>query len=123
MYLILHGDLADFSRREVRIIANIARYHRKADPGDKHPQFARLPASAQRIVRIGAGLLRVADGLDRSHGSVVSSIRCRVGRKRVEIGVKSRSDAELEIWGARNKVKLLGKMLGRQISVRQKPGH
>ncbi len=32
MYLILHGDLKNFSDDEIKVVANIARYHRKADP-------------------------------------------------------------------------------------------
>jgi exopolyphosphatase/guanosine-5'-triphosphate,3'-diphosphate pyrophosphatase len=122
MYLILHGDLKDFSRNEVEIIANIARYHRKSEPAKKHAEFAALSPKAQRIVEVGAALLRVADGLDRSHGSVVSSVRCRVGRKRVEIAVKSKSDAELEIWGARNKAPFLSRVLKRTIAFHAREG-
>ena len=39
-YLILNGGLKNFSREEIEIIANIARYHRKAGPKDSHRQFA-----------------------------------------------------------------------------------
>ena len=121
MYLILHGDLKNFSREEVRIIANIARYHRKSDPTPKHRKFARLPARARKIVEVGGGILRIADGLDRSHGSVVSDIQCTIRKKRVEIAVKSRSDAELEIWGARNKSSLLSSQIDRAIRFRALP--
>jgi exopolyphosphatase/guanosine-5'-triphosphate,3'-diphosphate pyrophosphatase len=116
MYLILHGDLKDFSRTEVEIIANIARYHRKSEPTKKHPEFEALSPKARRIVKVGAALLRVADGLDRSHGSVVSSVRCKIGRKRLEISVRSKSDAELEVWGARNKAPFLARILRRGIT-------
>src|SRR4029453_10191595 len=47
MYLILHGDLKEFSREEVRIIASIARYHRKSFPATKHKPFASLSAASQ----------------------------------------------------------------------------
>jgi exopolyphosphatase/guanosine-5'-triphosphate,3'-diphosphate pyrophosphatase len=55
------------------------------------------------VVRIGAALLRVADGLDRSHSGVVTGLSCQISRKRVEITLKARGDAELELWGARSK--------------------
>jgi exopolyphosphatase/guanosine-5'-triphosphate,3'-diphosphate pyrophosphatase len=119
MYLILNGDLKDFTRGEIRIIGNIARYHRKSPPTKKHAEFAKLPERAQRIVEIGAALLRVADGLDRSHGGVVSSVKCKITRKRLEIAVNSKSDAELEIWGGRNKAPLLAKLLGKSITFHQ----
>lgn len=116
MYLILNGDLKDFSPNEVRVIGNIARYHRKSAPTKKHSEFAELSPRGQKIVKVGAALLRVADGLDRSHGAVVSSVKCKVGRKRVEIVVNSKSDAELEIWGARNKAPMLSELLEREIT-------
>ena len=103
MYLILNGNLKNFTREEVRIIANIARYHRKARPTAKHKAFARLSAEGRRVVRIGAALLRIADGLDRSHSGVVTGLTCRIDRKRVEVTLKARGDAELELWGARSK--------------------
>ncbi len=119
MYLILNGDLKDFTRNEIRIIGNIARYHRKSGPAKKHAEFARLSPHGQRIVEIGAVLLRIADGLDRSHGAVVSSVKSKVGRKRIDIVVNSKSDAELEIWGARNKAPMLAKLLGHAITFHQ----
>jgi exopolyphosphatase/guanosine-5'-triphosphate,3'-diphosphate pyrophosphatase len=102
-YLILHGDLKNFSREEVRIIASIARYHRKTKPEVAHKEFAKLSTSARRVVRVGAALLRIADGLDRSHSAVVSSLSVEITRKRVEITLKAKGDAELELWGARSK--------------------
>jgi len=102
-YLILHGDLKNFTREEIGIIANIARYHRKAKPKLSHKQFAKLSQQARKVVKVGAALLRIADGLDRSHSNVVTSLTCNITRKRVEITLKARGDAELELWGARSK--------------------
>jgi exopolyphosphatase/guanosine-5'-triphosphate,3'-diphosphate pyrophosphatase len=102
-YLILHGDLKNFSREEIRIIANIARFHRKSMPKMSHKNFAALPAAARKVVRVGAALLRIADGLDRSHSNVVTGLSCQISRKRVEVTLKAKGDAELELWGARSK--------------------
>ena len=35
-YLIKHSDLAGFTAEEIEIIANIARYHRRALPDSDH---------------------------------------------------------------------------------------
>jgi exopolyphosphatase/guanosine-5'-triphosphate,3'-diphosphate pyrophosphatase len=115
MYLILHGNLKDFSREEVRVIANIARYHRKAKPTATHPEFAPLGANARRVVRVGAALLRLADGLDRSHSGVVTGLSCRLTGKRLEVILKARGDAELELWGARSKRALFADVFGRTL--------
>jgi exopolyphosphatase/guanosine-5'-triphosphate,3'-diphosphate pyrophosphatase len=118
MYLILNGGLKNFTPEEIGVIANIARYHRKAAPKAAHRQFAKLSSRAQRVVRIGAALLRVADGLDRSHGSVVSSVKSEVSGKKVELTVKARGDAELEIWGARSKMDMFKDVFKRKLRVR-----
>src|SRR5262249_34675935 len=104
MYLIRHGNLKDFTGEEIDIIANVARYHRKAKPKPSHDAYTALSSKSQKVVRVGASLLRLADGLDRSHASVVSSLKCRIKKQKVEVSVKARADAELEIWGARRKM-------------------
>ena len=119
MYLILHGGLKNFTREEIRIIANIARYHRKVRPEISHREFAKLSAHGQRVVQIGAGLLRIADGLDRSHSSVVGGLKTKLRKKRIDISVKARGDAELEIWGARNKSEMLEEVLERTTRITQ----
>jgi exopolyphosphatase/guanosine-5'-triphosphate,3'-diphosphate pyrophosphatase len=117
MYLILHGDLKSFSEDEVRVIANIARYHRKATPKTKHEEYSQLPARLRRMVDVGSALLRLSDGLDRSHCSVIQEIRCRVDdKKRIKCVLTARSDAELEIWGARRKMAWFKEVFGRRIS-------
>jgi len=104
MYLVLHGNLKNFDGEEVRIIANIARYHRGTPPESDHADFMTLSEKAKKVVLVGAGLLRIADGLDRSHSSVVESLRLIIKKQKVEIRLRTRSDAELEIWGARRKL-------------------
>ena len=117
-YLILNGDLRDFTQQEVAVIANIARYHRKGKPKKRHKRYAALSASDRRLVDVGAAILRVADGLDRSHSSVVQGLRVRLDkarkgeREKLRVVLNARSDAELEVWGARRKRKLLEQVFG-----------
>jgi exopolyphosphatase/guanosine-5'-triphosphate,3'-diphosphate pyrophosphatase len=119
MYLIMHGDLKGFNDQELLIMANIARYHRKAKPKLSHSQFAELPSRARRVVAVGASLLRLADGLDRSHCSVVSSLACTVRRRKIDVRIRARGDAELEIWGAQRKMELFAETFGRTVSFRE----
>lgn len=116
MYLILHGSLKGFTPEEVQVMANIVRYHRKSGPKVSHESFAALSAKARQVVRTGAALLRISDGLDRSHCSVVSSISCSIHRRKVDVTIKSRGDAELEIWGGRRKMDLFADTFGRSLS-------
>jgi len=115
MYLIQHGRLKNFSEEEVKIIANVARYHRKAEPKKSHDAYTSLSSWGRRVVDVGASLLRIADGLDCSHASAIAKIQCRIREDRVKCLLTTKTDAELEIWGARRKMKLFEKVFSRKI--------
>jgi exopolyphosphatase/guanosine-5'-triphosphate,3'-diphosphate pyrophosphatase len=110
MYLILNGDLKGFTGEEVSVIAHIARYHRRKSPTREHDSYDRLTPRARKIVDVGAALLRLADGLDRSHSSVIQGLRCKVEDGTVKCILSAKSDAELEVWGARRKMKWFKKV-------------
>ena len=105
-HLIMNGDVRGFSTREVELIANVARYHRRAFPKKKHPNFARLDKGERRLVRRLAGILRVADGLDRAHAQTVRGVRCRVGDGWTRITVSAARNPAIELDDAQRKAEL-----------------
>src|SRR5437867_1465828 len=105
-HLIMHGDLLGFSSREIELIANVARYHRRAPPKKTHANFARLDRGERRLVRRLSGVLRVADGLDRAHGQVLQGVRCRVGDGWVRMLVRATRDPAIELEDAKRKAGL-----------------
>ncbi len=104
-YLIRNAEMLGFTENEKEIIANVARYHRKSHPKAKHEDFSKLSADDQLVVRKLAAILRIADGLDRSHTSSINEIGAKLSSKLVEFTLSSTNDAniELEIWGAESK--------------------
>ncbi len=116
MYLIQHGSLKDFEPEEVRIIAQIARYHRKAKPKPAHESFAQLSPEARKTVRVGAAILRIADGLDTTQCAAISGVRVRVRKRRVTLRLSARGDTEMELWAARRKMDLFCDVFDRSIS-------
>lgn len=82
--LILKAELP-FDKRKQLIIACIARYHRRALPKDKHAHFAALSPVDQYRVTVLSAILRVADGLDRTHRNVVQDLACEITRRRLTI--------------------------------------
>ena len=77
-YLIKNGDLRGFDPQETEVIALIARYHRQATPKKSHDGFGDLPRPLRKTVRALAAMVRLAEGLDRSHAQALggSSSRC-----------------------------------------------
>ncbi|HBH80573.1 MAG TPA: exopolyphosphatase, partial [Nitrospira sp.] len=55
------------------------------------------PPRLQRTVKILASLLRIADGLDRTHFSLIQRLQVKLG-KLVTIDVQLTGDAEMELW-------------------------
>jgi exopolyphosphatase/guanosine-5'-triphosphate,3'-diphosphate pyrophosphatase len=105
-HLIMHCELAGFSAREVELIANVARYHRRALPKSSHENFRRLDKNERNLVRCLSGILRVADGLDRTHSQCVTGLRCEVTEGTVRVVLDSSLDPQVEVWDAERKAEL-----------------
>lgn len=125
-YVVRNSEqLTGFSQHEIELIAVIARYHRKSQPSDKHAEFAALSKRDKQLVRVLAGLLRIAIGLDRRHAATVQSVRVFVDAdaKTVRIEPISGPDAdlELEIFAARERSQLLAKAFGFDIEIMEAP--
>jgi exopolyphosphatase/guanosine-5'-triphosphate,3'-diphosphate pyrophosphatase len=117
-HLIMHSDLAGWSAREIEVIANIVRYHRRAFPKKSHTNFARLGKPDQRLVRRLAGLLRVAAALNRSHQQLVTDVRCHARKDRVTVVVIAKQEPLVELWDARRKAGLFEKAFGVRLTVK-----
>jgi len=75
-YLIKSSAMNSFSKTDLDLIANVARYHRKAHPSQKHLGFSQLHPDQQQIVRKLSAILRVADSLDYTHDQTVKAVSC-----------------------------------------------
>jgi exopolyphosphatase/guanosine-5'-triphosphate,3'-diphosphate pyrophosphatase len=75
-YLIKSSGMNSFSKTDLDLVANVARYHRKAHPSQKHLAFSQLHPEQQQIVRKLSAILRVADSFDYRHDQVVKAVSC-----------------------------------------------
>lgn len=118
-YLICHSDMLGFNNEELEIIANIARYHRKSHPKLKHDNFAKLNAINKDKVRKLAGILRVADGLDRGHSSAVADIKLEKSGNEINLFLKPNNSADLtlEIWGANMRKELFEESFNLKLNI------
>lgn len=108
-----------FTNSEAEIIANIARYHRKSHPKKKHEGFQKLSPANQSIVKVLAGILRIAEGIDRRQQQLISAIRAETQNGEVSVFLiysKNSEDPDIELWGAARRKLLLEEALGKQIN-------
>lgn len=118
--LIMRADLPGLDEREQRIVANVARYHRGARPKLKHKGFAALDADDREVVEVLGGLLRLADGLDRSHTDAVRDVDARLDGDELTLLVDCPFGCGSEVWAGEKKGRFLGEVLGLRIRVRER---
>ena len=84
---ILKLQINFLNKREKTMVALSARYHRKAIPKKSHKHFKDLNKTEQKTVNTLAAILRIADGLDRSHSSIVKEVTSKLEPARVILTV------------------------------------
>jgi exopolyphosphatase/guanosine-5'-triphosphate,3'-diphosphate pyrophosphatase len=116
-HLIMHADLPGFSPHQVELIANVARYHRRAFPKKSHENLARLPADERRLIARLSGILRIADGLDRTHAQSVTGVKVRALRDRLRLSIEAKSSPQVECADAERKSDLFRKAFGTEVEL------
>ena len=114
-YLIKNGDLRGFDPQEIEVIALIARYHRQATPKRSHDGYGDLKGTLRRTVKRLSAMVRLAEGLDRSHAQSLAGIDLYPRGDDYLARLRATGDAELELWAAHRHVAALEKMLGKPI--------
>lgn len=115
-HLVVHSELEGFTHRELEIVANVCRYHRRSCPKMSHQPYARLSGKDREIVRALAGILRVADGLDRTHTQSVTGVRVKLIADRVIFFIDCEDDPSVNLWGGENKADLYERFFDVKIS-------
>lgn len=105
-HLILHADLAGMAADHRRLVATVARYHRKAKPSLSHEEFAMHTPADQRRIRELAAILRVADGLNRTHGGDIQTIRLSRANGTIRFDCTADHDPAVCLWGAQRRADL-----------------
>jgi exopolyphosphatase/guanosine-5'-triphosphate,3'-diphosphate pyrophosphatase len=114
-YLISHAGLRGFTTDQVAIVANVARYYRKAAPSELDENFAQLSASQQDVVRKLSAILRIADALDRGRRRAVRDVGVEVSEGSVRFHVRLRGDGDVELESAKKRGKYFGKVFATDV--------
>jgi exopolyphosphatase/guanosine-5'-triphosphate,3'-diphosphate pyrophosphatase len=114
-YLIKNGDLRGFDPQEIEVLALIARYHRQATPKKSHEGYGDLRGSLRKVVKTLAAIVRLAEGLDRSHAQALAGVEVYPRTDDYLVRLRAAGDAELELWAAHRHVAPLEAILGRPL--------
>jgi exopolyphosphatase/guanosine-5'-triphosphate,3'-diphosphate pyrophosphatase len=111
-HLIIHAELLGMTPAERVTIANVARYHRGAEPKMTHQNYGGLERTMRRRIRRLAALLRIAYGFDRGHVGAVDHLEVEWGdvMRITAVPVAGAGDLRLEVWGASRKAGLLSRL-------------
>jgi exopolyphosphatase/guanosine-5'-triphosphate,3'-diphosphate pyrophosphatase len=115
LYLIRNADLDGWSERELLLVANVARYHRKALPSARHDDYMALADADRVLVRRLAAMLRVADGLDADHFQVVEEVRAVDKGESLRLELRARDVPDLDVWAAEENADLFEQEFGRRL--------
>ena len=116
-YLIENGDLRGFEPDEIAVMALVARYHRGTTPKRSHKEFEALRPRLRRTVKVLAAMVRLAEGLDRSHVQVIGPLNLASDKTGFTLRFQATGDAELELWAAQRQLAPLEEALGVAIRV------
>jgi exopolyphosphatase / guanosine-5'-triphosphate,3'-diphosphate pyrophosphatase len=119
-YLIQNGELRGFTPEDITIMGHVARYHRKSPPKPEHLTFFALSQKQQFIVRVLAGILRVANALDRTHRQNVKDIKAKLTEKEIALHLLIELDAEFELWAVERVKEMLEEALSRRLTLHVK---
>ena len=115
-YLILNAGLPGFTPREVALIAQAARYHRKGMPDFGELEPLARDGDGARLDRMSI-LLRLAEDLERSRDQSVREAHVRSDDGTVCLELEADGAASVERWAAQREVDLFDRAFQKQLKV------
>jgi len=88
----------------------------------KHRSFADLNEEERSRIGMLASILRIADGLDRTHRSLVRDIRVTITKAGVTISCSSDQEGDAEWYYGTQKADLFTRTFGREVAIEWKVG-
>jgi exopolyphosphatase/guanosine-5'-triphosphate,3'-diphosphate pyrophosphatase len=116
-YLVSNSEIGGLTAEEMHQIAVAVRFHRRAHPSDRHPEFAALSRDERKRVSRIAAILRVADSLDREHRQKATKIIVGIRKGALAIQVRALGDFALERWALENKGALFKEVFGMDVEL------
>jgi exopolyphosphatase / guanosine-5'-triphosphate,3'-diphosphate pyrophosphatase len=115
-YLVLNAGLPGFTQRELALLGQTVRYHRKGMPSLGPFGPLAIKGDEERLNRM-ATLLRLAEDLERSRDQLVRAAHVAVEDGTVRLALDSDGDDRVPRWAAGREVELFARAFNRQLTV------
>jgi len=117
-YIINSLNLFRLTDEEIKIIACVARYHRRGDPSKAHMTYNSLSDDKQIVVQKLASLLRVANALDHAHLQKVKALKVlNADKNEITLEVSTRDNFLLEKSDFNEKKELFERITGSKLKL------
>lgn len=117
-YIIRNSNLLGFNDSEIAMIANVARYHRKSHPKQRHIEFSSLSERNQEVVIKLSAILRVVDSLDRTHKKLISNLGVEIKNNILELNLIVDGEYPgIELWNLERRKELFEITFNKKLQV------
>ncbi|MFW5716687.1 MAG: HD domain-containing protein [Spirochaetota bacterium] len=116
-YIVQNSEIFGISRDDLRVIANVVRYHRKSLPNSSHTSFVALRREQRIQVLKLAAILRIADALDRGHAQRVRGVTVEIEDGDVILHCDTSGDISIERYGFGAKADMFEEVFGLNIVI------
>jgi exopolyphosphatase/guanosine-5'-triphosphate,3'-diphosphate pyrophosphatase len=118
-YVLSVSEIFGLSRDDMAVIANVARYHRRATPQRSHLPYMALDSETRVVVNKLAAMLRLANALDADHLQKVRDVRVTPEEGSMALEVDGAGDLTMERLAAMSRSDFLNEVFGRRLTFRE----
>jgi exopolyphosphatase/guanosine-5'-triphosphate,3'-diphosphate pyrophosphatase len=118
-YLISSSEIFGLRRPALELIANIARYHRRALPQRSHPAYVSLDHEQRMIVSKLAAILRVANALDKDQPQKAIDLEISREGDQIVLTAPGASDLSMLKAALAGRSDLFNEIFGKKILLRE----
>ena len=118
-YLISASEIFGLSQDDMAMVANVARYHRRACPSKSHLPYMALDREARINVNKMSAILRVANALDADHLQKVKDVRLLAEEGDWVLEVEGAGDLTMERLASVARADYLTEVFGRKVTFRE----
>lgn len=115
-YLVLNAGLPGFRHRELVIIAQLVRGHRKSIQSPGALGALLRPRDEERMLRLAA-CLRIAEQLEVGRARAVTGIDCARDQDLITLWVRAHGDVDVAMWSARQEAPVFKRATGLRLAI------